>query len=326
MRKFWLILCSLFILIVMIPWSCSDNDQSYKTADSYDVVSTGSEMEYNELTDEEKGVILGKGTERPFSGEYWDHHEDGTYTCKQCGNPLFPSDAKFNSGTGWPSFDDAIPGAVKTETDADGTRTEILCNQCGAHLGHVFYGENFTNKNIRHCVNSISLDFEAAKNESSPQKAIFAGGCFWGMEYHFNNAEGVLSTRVGYTGGHTENPTYAEVCSHTTGHIEAIEVTFDPVQTSYETLARLFFEIHDPTQVNRQGPDIGEQYKSAVFYLDEEQKHIAESLIGILEEKGYSIATELIPASDFWEAEGYHQDYYDKKGSLPYCHIYTERF
>ncbi len=145
------------------------------------------------------------------------------------------------------------------------------------------------------------------------------------MEYHFSNTPGVLSTRVGYTGGNTENPTYQEVCSHITGHIEAIEVTFDPAETSYKELSRLFFNIHDPTQVNRQGPDIGEQYKSAIFYGNEDQKRIAESLIDELEEKGYDVATELIPASTFWEAEEYHQDYYENKGSLPYCHIYVDR-
>jgi peptide methionine sulfoxide reductase msrA/msrB len=146
------------------------------------------------------------------------------------------------------------------------------------------------------------------------------------MEYHFSAAEGVLSTRVGYTGGHTENPTYKDVCRGDTGHVEAIEVTFNPDQTSYEDLAKLFFEIHDPTQVNRQGPDIGEQYRSVVFYANEEQRTTAESLIEILQSKGYHIATQLEPVSEFWEAEDYHQDYYEKKGSQPYCHVYTKRF
>ena len=320
----WALVFITAILIGAITWAYLGTDSSDQVDESYGPGQPEGEMEYNELTDEEKRVILYKGTERAFSGEYWDHHEDGIYTCKQCGAPLFDSDTKFDSGTGWPSFDEAIPGAVKQVSDADGWRTEIVCAQCGAHLGHVFYGEGLTDKDTRNCVNSVSLRF--LPEEETPQKAIFAGGCFWGIEYHFSNVEGVLSTRVGYTGGHTENPTYQEVCSHTTGHIEAIEVTFDPTKTSYAELARLFFNIHDPTQINRQGPDIGEQYKSAIFYLDEEQKRVAESLIGILEEKGYKIATELIPASTFWEAEEYHQDYYEKKGSQPYCHIYTERF
>ena len=319
----WILVVIATILVGTITWLYVERDTPNQVEESYGQGQAEGEMEYNELTDEEKGVIINKGTERAFSGEYWDHHEDGTYTCKQCDATLFSSDTKFDSGTGWPSFDEAIPGAVKQVPDADGWRTEIVCAQCGAHLGHVFYGEGLTDKDTRNCVNSVSLCF--LPEESTPQKAIFAGGCFWGMEYHFSNVEGVLSTRVGYTSGHTENPTYQEVCSHTTGHIEAIEVAFDPTKTSYEELARLFFNIHDPTQVNSQGPDIGEQYKSAIFYLDEEQKRIAKSLIGILEEKGYNVATKLIPASTFWEAEEYHQDYYKEKGSQPYCHIYIER-
>jgi len=283
-------------------------------------------MVYNRLTPEEERVIVYKGTEMPFTGEYYDHYEDGTYLCKRCGAPLFTSDAKFDSGTGWPSFDDTIPGAVKQVPDADGMRMEIVCSKCGAHLGHVFYGEGLTEKNTRHCVNSISLDFLPREYTKIAQKAIFAGGCFWGMEYHFSNAKGVLSTRVGYTGGHTQNPTYKEVCRGDTGHVEAIEVTFDPAQTSYEELAKLFFEIHDPTQVDRQGPDIGEQYRSAIFYADEKQKATAESLIKTLQSKGYQVATQLEPAGEFWEAEDYHQDYYEKKGSQPYCHVYTKRF
>lgn len=284
------------------------------------------DMKYNDLTPEEERVILHKGTEPPFSGEYVDHHEDGTYVCKRCDAPLFRSESKFDSRSGWPSFDDEIDGAVKRIQDADGSRTEIVCARCGAHLGHVFAGEGFTDKNLRHCVNSVSLDFLPAGNETQVEKAIFAGGCFWGVEYYFRQAPGVLDTRVGYTGGHTESPTYKEVCSGTTGHIEAIEVTYDPDRTTYEDLAKLFFEIHDPTQVNRQGPDIGEQYKSAVFYRNEEQKQIAEKLIGILESKGYDVATELHEAGKFWEAEEYHQDYYVKTGKDPYCHVRTDRF
>lgn len=292
-------------------------------------------MTNNKLTPEEERVIVHKGTERPFTGKYYDFDEKGTYTCKRCGALLYRSDDKFDSHCGWPSFDDAIPGAVKQVPDADGMRTEILCAKCGAHLGHVFTGEKFTAKDTRYCVNSISMNFipagagsskPEAKTQTQTQKAYFAGGCFWGTEYYLKQAKGVVDVKVGYMGGHTKNPTYQQVCSGTTGHIETNEVTFDPAKTSYEEVAKLFFEIHDPTQVNRQGPDIGEQYRSVVFYADDGQKQTAEKLIGILKKKGFKVATELRPASAFWVAEDYHQDYYTKKGGEPYCHTRVKRF
>lgn len=158
------------------------------------------------------------------------------------------------------------------------------------------------------------------------ERAIFASGCFWGTEYYFQRAPGVISTRVGYTGGHTPNPSYREVCYGKTGHAEAVEVLYDPEQTSYEEMARLFFETHDPTQINRQGPDIGEQYRSAIFYLDDAQKATAERLIATLREKGYDVATEVTEASAFYPAEDYHQKYYENNGQSPYCHVYTKRF
>lgn len=297
---------------------------------SQDKTKQDSGMKYNQLTPEEQRVILHKGTERPFTGKYYNHKEKGTYTCKQCGAPLYRSEDKFDSGCGWPSFDDEIPGAVKRIPDADGIRTEIVCANCGGHLGHVFLGEGFTAKNTRHCVNSISMNFipadEKTKAEVKTEKAYFAGGCFWGVEYFFQKEKGVLSTRVGYMGGHLKNPTYDDVCEGNTGHAETMEVVFDPSQTDFETLARLFFEIHDPTQVNRQGPDIGQQYRSEIFYVNEEQKQIAEKLIQILKDKGYKVATQLTKADTFWEAERYHQSYYQKTGHHPYCHGYTKRF
>jgi peptide methionine sulfoxide reductase msrA/msrB len=153
------------------------------------------------------------------------------------------------------------------------------------------------------------------------QKAYFAGGCFWGVEHYFQKEPGVIATRVGYMGGTTEDPTYEEVSHKNTGHAETIEVTFDPAKVNYETLAKLFFEIHDPAQKNRQGPDVGSQYRSAVFFTDDAQKTTAEKLIYILKEKGIEVATELTPASTFWVAEDYHQKYYTKTGGTPYCHV-----
>lgn len=282
-------------------------------------------QQMKELTPEERRVIVEKGTEAPFTGKYYRHKEPGIYRCRQCGADLYRSDDKFDAGCGWPSFDDEIPGAVKRSTDADGRRTEITCARCGGHLGHVFTGEGFTPKNIRHCVNSLSLLFEPAEKEQS-QTAIFAGGCFWGVEHLLAKMSGVLNVESGYTGGTTPNPTYEEVCNHSTGHAEAVRVTFDPAKVSYEKLARLFFEIHDPTQADGQGPDRGDQYRSEIFYTTPEQRQIAEKLIAELRTKGYDVVTKVTPATTFWPAETYHQDYYERKGTQPYCHRYTKRF
>ena len=158
------------------------------------------------------------------------------------------------------------------------------------------------------------------------ETAFFAGGCFWGVEYMMQQLAGVIDVRSGYMGGNLENPSYEAVCTGSTGHAEVTKVVFDPVITNYETVTKLFFEIHDPTQTDGQGPDIGEQYRSEIFYVDETQKAIVEKLITILREKGYSVVTKLTPASTFWKAEDYHQDYYEKKGSQPYCHNRVRRF
>ncbi|MBT3755496.1 MAG: peptide-methionine (S)-S-oxide reductase MsrA [Candidatus Cloacimonetes bacterium] len=158
------------------------------------------------------------------------------------------------------------------------------------------------------------------------ETAIFAGGCFWGVEYLFKKVEGVTDISVGYIGGNKLKPSYKEVCSGTTGHAEAIKITFDPEKVSYEELVKLFFEIHDFTQLDRQGPDIGEQYRSAIFYIDDEQKEIARKVIKILMNKNYEVATALIKATKFWISEEYHQDYYNKTGGNPYCHIYKKIF
>ena len=282
-------------------------------------------LQLNPLTPKEAAVILYKATERPFSGEYYKYSEDGTYLCKHCNAPLYKSDSKFDSGCGWPSFDDAIDGAVKRVPDADGVRTEIVCAQCGAHLGHVFEGEGFTPKDTRHCVNSISLKFEKEKAQNI-QKAYFAGGCFWGVEYYLEKEPGVIEVTSGYMGGHIKDPTYKEVSRGQSGHLETVEVVYDTNKVSFETLARLFFEIHDPEQQDGQGPDIGPQYLSAIFVSNPDERATVEKLIGLLEEKGFKIATAIREKSLFYKAEGYHQNYYDIKGYQPYCHGYVKRF
>ena len=278
------------------------------------------------LTNLEKQVIENKGTEPPFSGKYVQHKADGTYICKRCGAELFSSEDKFDSQSGWPSFDDAIEGAVERIPDPDGMRTEIVCAGCKAHLGHAFDGEGMTEKNLRHCVNSVSLDFVPATTLKQTDRAIFAGGCYWGVEYYFSRKSGVISVTSGFIGGHVENPTYDQVCSGETGHADPVEVVFDASRTSYEELARLFFEIHDPTQINGQGPDVGSQYRSAVFYLDDGQRLIVEKLIANLVDKGLSIVTEVEQAGQFWAGPDYHQDYYGRNGERPYCHSRVKRF
>lgn len=283
---------------------------------------------FRPLTIDEEKVIVNKGTERPFTGEYDHFFEEGIYVCKQCGEELYRSEDKFNSGCGWPSFDDEIKGAVKRTTDADGRRTEITCNNCRAHLGHVFLNEGLTDKNTRHCVNSVSMEFIPQKTTLKDGRdiAYFAGGCFWGVEYYLQKAEGVVSVESGYMGGRTENPSYKDVCNHTTGHAEVVKVVFEPDKISFKDLTKLFFEIHDPTQLNHQGPDVGDQYRSEIFYRSVEQKEISEGLISVLKDKGFNVVTRVTPVADFWKAEEYHQDYYDHKGTTPYCHKRVERF
>ncbi len=286
------------------------------------------EKKIEKLSDEEKRVILHKGTERPFVGKYTDEKSRGIYTCKLCDAPLFDSSSKFDSRSGWPSFDDEIKGAIKRIPDKDGRRVEIVCSHCGAHLGHVFEGEGFTSKNTRHCVNSISLNLVKkpdTKNENLSY-AYFAGGCFWGVEYYLQKLSGVKEVTSGFMGGFVKNPSYYEVVRSNTGHLESVEVVYDESKISYEEIAKAFFEIHDPTQTNGQGPDIGEQYLSAIFVQNDKEREVAEDLISKLEANGYRVATKIIKKSDFYPADESHQNYYDKKGSAPYCHGYVKRF
>lgn len=160
----------------------------------------------------------------------------------------------------------------------------------------------------------------------SIEKAIFASGCFWGTEYYFEKVDGVISTAPGYIGGTKENPTYKEVCTGRTGHAEAVEVTYDAEKTDYRSLAKLFFETHDPGQTNRQGPDIGTQYRTEIFFLNEEQKKIAEELIKELKDKNIQVVTKVTKANTFYRAEDYHHQYYTKGGGSPYCHRYIKKF
>jgi peptide methionine sulfoxide reductase msrA/msrB len=278
------------------------------------------------LTPEIKAIVLEKGTELPFSGEYTEEKQPGTYLCRQCGLALFRAESKFSSQCGWPSFDAELVGSVKQQVDADGRRTEILCARCQAHLGHVFSGEGYTVKNVRHCVNSLSLDFVKDVTVKDTEEAIFAAGCFWGVEYYFKQLPGVVKVEVGYSGGKTAHPGYREVCAGDTGHYEVVRVLYDKAKTNYAKIARYFFEIHNFQQKLGQGPDIGEQYLSVLFYYDDAQLQIARQIMHQLQEKGYQPVTKVLPVTIFWRAEEYHQNYYAKNGKQPYCHRYEKIF
>lgn len=281
---------------------------------------------YHELSLEEDTIISKGHTERPGSGAYNHFDRRGVFVCRRCDAPLYLSEDKFSSGCGWPSFDCEIENGVRRLPDPDGRRTEIRCRACDGHLGHVFLGEGFTDKNTRHCVNSLSLRFVPALTEKGCEVALFAGGCFWGVEHLIKDEIGVIETQVGFVGGYVVNPTYEEVCAGKSGHIEVTRVVFDQKLTSYEILAKLFFEIHNPTEKDRQGPDQGRQYASVIFYLTKEQKKIALHLIETLKEKGLNVVTEVLPARPFYAADEHHQRYYEKTKKTPYCHARTRRF
>jgi len=270
------------------------------------------------LTIEEERVIIKKGTEAAFSGKYYDFNKPGIYCCKRCENPLFKSEDKFNSGCGWPSFDDMITKAVKLLPDADGLRTEIQCANCGAHLGHIFKGEGFTSKNRRYCVNSISLKFR----EECYKDIVLGGGCFWCLESVFQRVPGVIKVTPGYSGGELTNPSYEEVCDGDTGHAEVVKIQYDENKVSLDAILELFFLIHDPTTLNRQGADCGTQYRSVIFYYDSKEKLIIDNWVSEAKSSYQDpIVTEISPLSVFYEAEACHKNYYDTHPNQPYCSI-----
>jgi peptide methionine sulfoxide reductase msrA/msrB len=306
------------------------------------------------LKPEQFSTLRSSSTERPFCGALLENKQQGVYTCAGCGLPLFSSDTKFHSGTGWPSFFQPIAeGNIVEQTDHSygAVRTEINCARCGGHLGHVF-DDGPRPTGLRFCVNSASLNFTPsdqlasladpiAEQKVSPVAAasggratasctaVFGGGCFWCTEAAFEQLEGVLDVTSGYAGGSADTADYEAVCTGRTGHAEAIRITYDPAKISYDSLLDVFFDAHDPTQLNRQGADIGTQYRSAIFYADDAQKQIAEATIKRLSDKhefSDSIVTTLEPLKAFYPAEGYHQNYVVNNPLQPYvCAVATPK-
>ena len=269
-------------------------------------------------------------TERAFTGKMWNSETKGTYYCATCGNKLFKSNQKFTSSCGWPSFfeqENKNSIYFKDDNSYGMRRTEALCSRCDSHLGHLFDdGPEPTGK--RYCMNAVSLDFipdtMMADKKSNQETIVLGGGCYWCVEAIYENLKGVTSVVSGFAGGTVANPSYEEVCSGNTGAAEVVEITYDKNVTNLDEIFEVFFTVHDPTTLNRQGADVGTQYRSVIFYKNEEQKKAALSIIYALKkEKVYDspIVTKLEPLTKFYKAENYHQDYYVNNKNQPYCQM-----
>ncbi|MFN8856979.1 MAG: bifunctional methionine sulfoxide reductase B/A protein [Planctomycetaceae bacterium] len=296
------------------------------------------------LSPEQYRILRSQGTERAFCGTLLDNKQAGVYSCAGCGLPLFSSQSKFHSGTGWPSFFEPIaPGNVEERTDRSHgmVRDEILCGRCAGHLGHVFNdGPPPTGR--RFCLNSESLHFtpadrlaelaDPASEAATPAASgtscqiVLAGGCFWCTELAFEQLAGVQDVESGYCGGDPARANYRDVCNGNTGHAEAIRITFDPAVISLDQLLDVFFDAHDPTQLNRQGNDVGTQYRSAVFYADAQQQQAARQKIELVNQSGRyprPIVTTIEPLGTFFPAEAYHQDYARQNPTQPYIQFHA---
>ena len=272
-----------------------------------------------------------KDTERAFAGKLWNFEGIGTYYCAACGFPLFRSDAKFASTCGWPSFFEILhKNSVEYQPDNSYSmnRTEVLCGRCGGHLGHLFDdGPAPTHK--RYCMNSVALDFKPDKkeltvNEQQLDTITLGGGCYWCVEAVYEKLKGVISVESGFSGGTTINPTYREVCEGTTHHAEVVQIIFDNTITNLDEIFKVFFTVHNPTELNRQGDDVGTQYRSVIFFRNQEQQAAALSIIKTLNDaKVYDkpIVTAVEKFTEFYKAENYHQNYFENNKNEPYCRM-----
>ena len=300
------------------------------------------------LTPMQFNVTQEAGTEPPFRNEYWNEHREGVYVDIVSGKPLFSSKDKFDSGCGWPSFAKPLAGqdvVEKQDSTLGMPRTEVRSKEADSHLGHVFDDGPKELGGLRYCINSASLRFvpvadldkeglgsflplfgkSASASKSAPRSEIatLAGGCFWGMEDLLRKQPGVTAIEVGYTGGSVANATY----QNHAGHAEAVQIKFDPSKTSFETLLRFFFRLHDPTTLNRQGNDTGTSYRSAIFFHSEAQRATAERVKAEVNASGKwprPIVTEITAAGPWWKAEEDHQDYLIKHPGGYTCHYVRE--
>ncbi len=283
------------------------------------------------LTPEQFDVLINKGTEKPYSGKLLHNDKTGNYVCAACNNVLFKSDAKFDSHCGWPSFDKAIEnGNVITKTDKSYgmERTEVLCARCGGHLGHLF-DDGPTQTGLRYCINSASLDFKASQASDlavlpSSDTVVLAGGCFWSIQTIYQKLKGVTNVTVGYSGGNKANPSYDDVSSGNTGYAESVEIVYNPNEIKLAEILKVFFSIHNPTTLNKQGADVGTQYRSAIFFNKEQQRNVAVEVINSLKKNNVfdkAIVTQVQPLFKFYKAEDYHQDYYNNNKEQGYCQV-----
>jgi len=308
----------------------TNSTQKMENSEKEKIVKTDDQWK-KELSPEQYYVLRQKGTERPFTGELLMNKEKGVYKCAACGNELFTDEMKFDSHCGWPSFDKEIEGGkIKTIKDSSHgmIRTEIVCAKCDGHLGHLF-DDGPTETGLRYCVNSLSLEFVNKnetnnENNNSTKTLMLGGGCYWCVEAVYEMLDGVIKVESGFSGGQVKNPSYEAVCSGTTGHAEVVKLTYDYSKTSFEEILKVFFTVHDPTTLNRQGADVGTQYRSVIYYNNEEEKQKANEIITELNKANvYSnpIVTEVSKAGEFYKAKEDHQNYYQQNKEQGYCRM-----